>query len=266
VELRSLWCWFYQAESLFRASLERELVTLIRRLKSRKLGAVVLAAGALLMLVGILFAATAVAQAPPTIVVPIDTVVEGEPGSTHVLATEPVPEELQGVACTVFSTSENQSSVHPDSNLTIASGSGSVVLPDVEADPGGTVTASDTLTLGPDIVVSLELGPDEIFSGGVTVTVTCPEPSPSPTPTDETSPSPSPSPTPPSPTTTAGAQVLAGQITTPTPAPVQVAGARILPVTGPISAWTIFFIGMSFILGGVILVFGQRHYRPRRRH
>jgi LPXTG-motif cell wall-anchored protein len=240
------------------------LVTLIRRPKSRKLGAVVLAAGALLMLVGILFAATGVAQ-EPLIVIPIDTVVTGEPGSIHVLATASVPEEFHGVASTVSATSENQSSVHPGSNLTIASDGESVVLLDVEADPGGTVTASGTLTLNPEIVVSLTLGPDGVFSGGVTVTITpLAQPSPSPTPTDETSPSPSP--TPPSPTTTAGAQVLAGQITTPTPAPVQVAGARILPVTGPISSWTIFLIGMSFILGGVILVFGQRHYRPRRRH
>jgi hypothetical protein len=150
------------------------------------------------------------AQEIPTIEIPISTVVTGDPGTVHVLATRAVPAELQGKACTVSSTSENQSSVHPESNLTITSGSDSVVLLDVEAVPGGTVTASGTLTLGPDIVVSLQLGPDGVFSGGLIVTITCPaepSPSPSPSPSPTTSPSPSPSPSPtdsptPSPTPT----------------------------------------------------------------
>jgi hypothetical protein len=153
----------------------------------------------LLMTMGVglvLMTSPAGAQGVPTIVIPINTVVRGDPGTVHVLATRAVPAELQGTACTVSSTSENQRSVHPGSNLTVTSGSDSVVLLDVEAVPGGTVTASGTLTMGPDIVVSLELGPDRVFSGGLIVTITCPaEPSPSPSPTTSPSPSPSPSPT-----------------------------------------------------------------------
>jgi hypothetical protein len=139
------------------------------------------------------------AQEVPTIVIPISTVVRDDPGTVHVLATQAVPAEWQGTACTVSSTSENQSSVHPGSNLTITSGSDSVVLLDVEAVPGGTVTASGTLTLDADIVVSLQLGPDGVFSAGLIVTITCPaepSPSPSPSPSPTTSPSPSPSPSP----------------------------------------------------------------------
>jgi hypothetical protein len=178
----------------------------------------------LLMTIGVglitMLAAPASAQEVPTIVIPINTTVKGDPGSVHQLATQAVPAELQGTACTASSTSQNQTSVHPGSNLTITSGSDSVVLLDVEAVPGGTVTASGTLTMGPTIVVSLQLGPDGVFSGGVTVTITCPaEPSPSPSPTSSPSPSPSPSPTEsptPSPTPSAPASPSPGG---PTPSP-----------------------------------------------
>jgi hypothetical protein len=143
------------------------------------------------------------------IVIEVETVAH----SSGVLTTEAVPSELMGATCQVTATAENQSSVHPDSNLIITSGSDSITLLDVERAPGAVTTASETLTLSSEITVSLEIGPDGIFSGGITVVAACdsaPSPSPSPTTTETPSPtpseapteSPSPSPTEPSATVT----------------------------------------------------------------
>ena len=108
-----------------------------------------------------------------TIVIPIDTVVSAPEGSTTVLATAPVGEEFAGQVCSVATRAENQESVHPGNNLTVASGSSVVVLEDVESGANVVVTADGELVLGTEIVVSLVMGPDELFSAGLEVHVSC---------------------------------------------------------------------------------------------
>lgn len=108
------------------------------------------------------------------IVVPISTVVRAPEGSETVLITTPTPEDLIGETCEVSARSENQSSVHPDNDLVVESGGSQIVLHDVEAEPGGVVTATDTLVLGEEIVISLIMGPDEVFSAGIEVGFQCP--------------------------------------------------------------------------------------------
>jgi hypothetical protein len=118
-------------------------------------------------------APTAVAVHGFEITIPVETVVRAEEGSVTVLATEIVPEHFLGQSCSVIAKSENQGSVHPGNDLVVESGSSLVLLPDVEAEPGGTVTAQQDLVLGDEIAVMLIMGPDEVFSAGIDVHVEC---------------------------------------------------------------------------------------------
>lgn len=192
------------------------------------------------------------------IVIPIDTVAH----ASGVLATKPVPSEFQSATCMVTATAENQSSVHPDSNLIVASGNDSITLLDVERQPGAVTTTSESLTLGVDITVSLEIGPDGIFSGGITLVASC-EAAPSPTPSETPSvtPSPTPSETPsvtPSPTPTESPSATVTQTTTPSDSPPPtVEPTTITPVTttppgglaftGP-ERWQLLAIGSIMLL------------------
>jgi hypothetical protein len=110
------------------------------------------------------------------IVVPINTVVRAPEGSETVLSTTQTPEEFVGETCEVTAQSENQSSVHPGNDLVVESGGNQIVLPDVEAEPGGVVTATGTLVLAEEIVIFLIMGPDEVFSAGIEVRFQCPPP------------------------------------------------------------------------------------------
>jgi hypothetical protein len=113
------------------------------------------------------------------VTIPIDTVVQNVPdgtapeGSITPLQKVQVPEENLGERCAVAARSQNQDSVHPANNLIVESGSSMVVIPDVEAVAGGTVDADGELTLGSEIDVSLQMGPDEVFSAGIVVVIDC---------------------------------------------------------------------------------------------
>jgi hypothetical protein len=125
-------------------------------------------------------------------------------GSSHNLGTFNVPAALVGESCVVEAVADNNASVHTDNDFIVSSGGASITLPNVERGPGAVTTATEELTLGATINVTLFLGNVDnqnsgVFSGGFTITVTCtdePEPSPSPTPTPPTTPPPSPSPSP----------------------------------------------------------------------
>jgi hypothetical protein len=126
------------------------------------------------------FALLLIAGAPATalepLVVPIDTVVRGEAGSTTVLESAAVPPDLQGALCTVTAEAYNQSSPHPDNDIIVSTDGGQVVLYDVEGEPGKVTTASADLVLGDTITLTLVMGPHKVFSGGVTVTFDCQPP------------------------------------------------------------------------------------------
>lgn len=108
--------------------------------------------------------------------IPIDTVLRDIEAGTVVLLTDPpveVASDLVGQECTVVARSENQSSVHPGNDLLVETGDSDVLIQDVEAVPGATVNASRTVVMGSEIAVSLIMGPDEVFSAGITVLVDC---------------------------------------------------------------------------------------------
>ena len=130
------------------------------------------------------------AQEPPLIEIPIDTVVEGAPGSEHQVATAAVAPEDQGRECTVAAEGVNNESRHPDTDLLVRSGGGEVVAPDVEREPEAHTEASGTLVLGSEVTVFVRLGSDGIFSGGMVVTVECAPPATSTTTAVTTPPAP----------------------------------------------------------------------------
>jgi hypothetical protein len=131
--------------------------------------------GVLLGLAGSASAFGADEPTPPdmSVTIPATTVVRGAPGTVHVLATKDVPADLVGQQCSVTGVGANNESVHPETDLIVASGGSQVVVPDVEATPGGSTTASGTVTLGTTVTLSVQLGPDGAFSGGGSVNFVC---------------------------------------------------------------------------------------------
>jgi len=98
--------------------------------------------------------------------IPIETVKRGEAGSRSTLTTTSVANGEY----TVSVTARNQSSVHPDSNLYVKSGDSVVKVADVEREANSEMTGDGTLVVENGTVeVELELGPDKVFSGGLTV-------------------------------------------------------------------------------------------------
>ena len=126
---------------------------------------------------GGLAAAPASAQAT-VIEIPIDTVVRGTAGSEHLLVTAPVDPADVGQECNVVVEGQNNESVHLGTDLIVRSGTSEVVASDVERAPNAVTEATGTLVLGPDVTVSVRLGPDGVFSGGLVVTAECQPPTP----------------------------------------------------------------------------------------
>jgi hypothetical protein len=115
---------------------------------------------------------------PPdfSMTIPATTVERGDPGTVHLLTTSNVPADLVGQECSATAVAANNESVHPNSDLIVASGASQVVARDVEAAPGGSTTASGTVNLGTTVTVSVRLGPDGTFSGGGSVNFVCTPP------------------------------------------------------------------------------------------
>jgi hypothetical protein len=114
----------------------------------------------------------------PQISVPVNTIVRGDVGSTHILAEKDVDQELIGMVCSVNATAENQGSVHPGNNIVVSSGDGSVKLVNVEREANGITNAERKLAMSSDLTVTLVLGEDKVFSGGMNVNLKCEKPEP----------------------------------------------------------------------------------------
>lgn len=112
--------------------------------------------------------------------IPIDTVVYAPEGSYTVIADVETPAELVGSSCVSIAVAANQESVHPNNDLIIETGESSVTLSDVEREPGATTPASGEVTLGARVKVTLHMGSDEVFSGGVVIVIgsNCTPPTP----------------------------------------------------------------------------------------
>ena len=129
------------------------------------------------MAVGVLAATASMplgASAQDVVVdVELTTVVRGPEGSEHLLASQDVPAASRGRACSVRAVSHNQHSAHPGNDLVVASHGPAVVLRDVERAPFAVTVATGSLLLGPEVSVTLVMGPDEVFSAGIVVELRC---------------------------------------------------------------------------------------------
>ena len=140
-----------------------------------KISAAVLSIFAVALL---LMASTRIAAAETkySLSVPVTTIIRGSVGSVHELASKDVDQKYQGMVCDVNATAENQGSVHPGNNIIVSSNGNSVTLADVERS-GGVITHADgKLELGSKVEVSLKMGQDKVFSGGMDLNITCVEP------------------------------------------------------------------------------------------
>lgn len=138
----------------------------------RRFGALVAGMVALVVL------SASAAMAALTLEIPINTRVDAEPGSITELSEIDTPIEFIGATCEAAAVAQNGSSVHPNNDLLIESGGDVIVLADVERASGAVTESSGELTLGPIVKVSLRMGSDGIFSGGMAVVVgdTCSTP------------------------------------------------------------------------------------------
>lgn len=118
----------------------------------------------------IVLAATG-ASAAPEFVIPIDTVIYAPAGSFTVLADVETPPELIGSTCTGIAAAENQHSVHPNNDIIIETGDSETILADVEGSPDKITEALGTITLGPRVKLTLHMGDDGVFSGGLVVMI-----------------------------------------------------------------------------------------------
>ena len=107
--------------------------------------------------------------------VPLPTVVRAPAGTEHLLAATTVPGDFVGKLCAVTAHGSNQESAHPGNDLVIASGDDSLVLADVEGEAFGESSEEGALRLGDGLTVTLVMGPDGVFSAGMSVRISCPE-------------------------------------------------------------------------------------------
>ncbi|MGF1616504.1 MAG: hypothetical protein ACFCU2_01665 [Acidimicrobiia bacterium] len=190
------------------------------------------------------------------IIIPVSTVVRGPEGSEIVLVQLPTPTDLVGATCEITAMSENQSSVHPDNDLMVSG----VLIPDVEGEPGGTVTANDVVVLGPNIVISLLMGPDGVFSAGLTVGFKCTSVAATSTTTTTTTGQTTTTTASSEPITTGSSSttvLVSGSDVTTTSLETEVKGIQILPLTGRDDTQYMIF-GLAVAAAGLLVLLGAR--------
>ena len=121
------------------------------------------------MAIMLLVIAATGASAAGGFVIPIDTYIAAEPGSITPIAVVETPPELVGSTCFGVAVAENGTSVHLGNNIIIESGSSVAVLENVEGAPNKVTNAIGELTLGEIVELSLLMGNDGAFSGGIAV-------------------------------------------------------------------------------------------------
>lgn len=176
------------------------------------------------------------AASPFSVSVPVDTVIRDAELSKHLLASVDVPQAHQDQLCAATLTSKNNVSIHPGTNVYVDSGN-SLFFADVEN--GSFVSATQELLLSSQISVSVELGEDGVFSGGLLVDVLCPEQEPTPTSTVAPTQTPTVEPTPtntvtPTPTRTVAPTPTATPLPTTVAPPTQVAACIALGFVPPL--------------------------------
>ncbi len=184
--------------------------------------------------------------------VSIDTIKRGPEGAAMTLREPVTPESLGlevGALCNVSAVGFNQESPHDGNDVEVGDASAFVTLIDVESEPGKTTIAVGVLVLPPLISFVLRMGPDGIYSGGLSVVFDCPE---TPTTTAPTTPTTTPNE---SPTTTTPTPQTTTSTTEPPPVggPPAGGGATAAVIVNGQDPAILFFGGGAFALLGSVL-------------
>ncbi|MEZ5410424.1 MAG: hypothetical protein R2761_20500 [Acidimicrobiales bacterium] len=123
-------------------------------------------------------AALALATAPAgaegeEIIIRPTMVIYDSPGSVHTVADMPVPASLQGMPCDLRVVTQNQASVHPGTDVVVTTGGATSTIEGVEDSADARVVDTHRVTLGPDILIEVTIGPDGSTSLGFTVSFEC---------------------------------------------------------------------------------------------
>ncbi len=141
------------------------------------------------LLVGLAMATLALAAGPVTVIIPLETIVRGNPGEI-LPVRDPIPvSELDaepGWFCNVAVIAGNGDSEHNGTDLIIGSNGDEVTAFNVEATAGGITEAAGTLTLGETVTFDGRLGEDGVLSAGMNVVFECFEERPPPSSTTTT--------------------------------------------------------------------------------
>ncbi|MCP3856027.1 MAG: hypothetical protein GY698_15020, partial [Actinomycetia bacterium] len=105
--------------------------------------------------------------------VPLDTVVQADAGEVVQLVSVPVDHELVGATCSWDFHATNQESVHLGNDLILSTGGTDTVVAGVEDAPDQVLDVAGSVQLGETVTVSLRMGPDQVFSAGLSVEVVC---------------------------------------------------------------------------------------------
>ncbi len=214
-------------------------------------------------LAGLLFMQAPAAADHGDISLPIDTVVQAGEGEVVQLAQTTVASELVGAVCSWDLHSENQESVHPGNDLILTTGGSQSVISGVEDVANQALSASGSVELGSTIVVSLRMGPDQVFSAGISVEVVCEESAPAVEPETTTGTTPPASVTP----TTEAPAVAGVVVTTPAAPSATVAAApavasqgAALAATGvsPVTGWLVASAAALLLAGSLFWRLGAR--------
>jgi hypothetical protein len=119
------------------------------------------------------FAAPAAASDADLAIATGTRIVSGVPAGGEVGLTEVAAGPLEGRTCDVLAARRGDGPVHGGNDLLVRSGTGELVLADVEREPGATTQGADPIELGPVVAISLRMGPDEQFTGDLLVELSC---------------------------------------------------------------------------------------------
>ena len=86
--------------------------------------------------------------------------------------------DLAGATCSVTATRGDRDGAHPDNNLLLTSGDAELELDDVDREPNAVTTVDEPMRLDATVVIELEMGPAEEYSGDVELTFDCDPPPP----------------------------------------------------------------------------------------
>ncbi len=107
------------------------------------------------------------------IVIRPTTVIYADPGTVHTVADMPVPASLLGQPCDLRVITQNQSSIHPGTDVSVTTGGATSWIRGVEDTADARVVDTHRVTLGSDIVIEVTIGSDGSTSLGFTASFEC---------------------------------------------------------------------------------------------